>query len=309
MKNLVFFLIPFGLSLIFTPLVRLLAFRSNLVSYPRADRWHKYPTALLGGVSIFLASVSSVFLLNLKDKSILGLLLGATLLFIVGLADDKFHFGYYKIENLASIAAAIVMLVLAGYIVYRSYLQFINPVYVNLPILGAIVAFIAALIAWGLGFYKYIKGKNCNLNSVKLEGINTIKDGTSSFLVVVALILDYYGYHIADAIVGFIIAGIIVSIGFAAIKESSFMLIDACDGTCVLQGDAIKNIILNISGVKSVHMVRLRRSGPVAQGEIEIKVSADMSVAEFDSIRKKILKLIKEKYPDIERLTITAIPD
>ena len=223
-------------------------------------------------------------------------------------ADDRFHFGYYKIENLASIAAAIIMLLLAGYIAYRSYLQFINPVDVNLPILGAIVALIAALIAWGLGIYKYIKGRNSNLNSVKLEGFNTIKDGTSSFLVVIALILNYYGYHVADAVVGFIIAGIIVSIGFAAIKESSFMLIDACDGTCVLQGDSIKKMAEKIPGVKSVHMVRLRRSGPVAQGEIEINVSAEMSVAEFDKIRKKILKLIKEKYPDIERLTITAIP-
>jgi len=224
-------------------------------------------------------------------------------------ADDRFHFGYYKIENLASIAAAVVMLLLAGYITYRSYLQFINPQDVNLPFLGAFIALIAALVAWGLGIYKYVKGKSSNLSSVKLDAFNTIKDGTSSFLVVVALILNYYGYHIADAIVGFVIAGIIVSIGFAAIKESSYMLLDACDGTCVLQSDVIKKIAEKISGVKSVHTVRLRRSGPVAQGEIEIKVSADMSVAELDKIRQKILKLSKEKYPDIERLAVTAIPE
>ncbi len=229
--------------------------------------------------------------------------------FIKKPADDRFHFGYYKIENLASIAAAAVMLILAGYITYRSYLQFIDPQDINLPFLGAFVALIAALVAWGLGIYKYVKGKRSNLSSVKLDAFNTIKDGTSSFLVVVAIILNYYGYHIADAIVGFIIAGIIVSIGFAAIKESSYMLLDACDGTCVLQSDVIKKIAEKISGVKSVHMVRLRRSGPVAQGEIEIMVSADMSVAELDKIRQKILKLSKEKYPDIERLTVTAIPE
>jgi len=224
-------------------------------------------------------------------------------------ADDRFHFGYYKIENLASIAAAAVMLILAGYITYRSYLQFINPTDVNLPFLGAFIALIAALIAWGLGIYKYVKGKSSNLSSVKLDAFNTIKDGTSSFLVVIALILNYYGYHIADAIVGFVIAGIIVSIGFAAIKESSYILLDACDGTCILQSDVVKKIAEKISGVKSVHTVRLRRSGPVAQGEIEIMVSADMTVAELDKIRQKILALSKEKYPDIERLTVTAIPE
>lgn len=74
------------------------------------------------------------------------------LMFFKKPADDKFHYGYYKMENLASISAAIVMLLLAGYIAFRSYNQFINPHEVNSPIIGAIVALTAALIA--IGFCK-----------------------------------------------------------------------------------------------------------------------------------------------------------
>lgn len=223
-------------------------------------------------------------------------------------ADDKFHFGYFKMENLAAIGAAVVMIALAIYIIFRSYMQFIDPHPVQLPILGAAVAFIAALIAIGLGVYKYVKGKKSKMSSVKLDAFNTIKDGIASGLTVVALIFASFGYYIADAVVGFIIAGIIVSIGFAAIKESSYTLVDACDGYCILQGSEVKKIAENVEGVKSAHVVRLRRSGPVAQGEIEIKVSGDMSVKELDEIRKKIQKLAKEKYPDIEHLTVTALP-
>jgi len=223
-------------------------------------------------------------------------------------ADHKFHFGYFKMENLASIGAAIVMIILAIYIVIRSYTQFIEPHPVELPFLGAVVAFIAALIAIGLGVYKYIKGKKSKMSSVKLDAFNTIKDGVASGLTVVALIFASFGFFVADAIAGFIIAGIIVSIGFAAIRESSYTLVDACDGYCIMQGSDVKKIAESVEGVKSAHVVRLRRSGPVAQGEIEIKVSGDISVKEFDEIRKKIQKLAKEKYPDIERLTVTAIP-
>lgn len=223
-------------------------------------------------------------------------------------ADDKFHFGYFKMENLAAIGAAVVMIALAIYIIFRSYMQFIDSHPVQLPILGAAVAFIAALIAIGLGVYKYVKGKKSKMSSVKLDAFNTIKDGVASGLTVVALIFASFGYYIADAVVGFIIAGIIVSIGFAAIKESSYTLVDACDGYCILQGSEVKKIAESVEGVKSAHVVRLRRSGPVAQGEIEIKVSGDMSVKELDEIRKKIQKLAKEKYPDIEHLTVTALP-
>ncbi len=223
-------------------------------------------------------------------------------------ADEKFHFGYYKIENLASIAAAIVMILLAVYISYRSYMQLINPHKVELPILGALVALIAAIVALALGIYKIKDSKKTNLSSAKLDAKNTIKDGTASFLTVAALIFLNFGYPIADAIVGFIIAGIIVTIGFAAIKESSHMLVDACDGSCIEQSQSIKEIVENFEEVFSSHVVRLRRAGPVLQGEIEIKVDGDMTIYELNILRYKIIDRAKKQFPELERLIVTPIP-
>ncbi len=224
-------------------------------------------------------------------------------------ADHKFHYGYYKIENLSAIAAAIVMFLLAGYIIYRSYLELIDPHEISLPILGAIVALIATLIAWGLGITKYIKGKKNNLTSLKLDAFNTIKDGTASFLTVIALILASFGYTLADAIVGFIIAFIIISIGFASIKEASFVLIDACDKSCIDIGPMIKDIAQEIEGVRSAHIIRLRRTGPVMQGELEIDVSGDMTVKELYKIRIEIDRRARSLVPDLEKLSIIAHPE
>lgn len=223
-------------------------------------------------------------------------------------ADHKFHYGYYKVENLAAIAAAIVMYVLAGYIIYRSYMELLNPHEISLPILGAVVAFIATLIAWGLGIYKYIEGKKQNLSSLKLDAYNTIKDGTASFLAVIALILAAIGFTMADAIVGFIIAFVIISIGFATLKESSYVLIDACDSSCIDIGPVIQQLAQDVEGVKSAHIIRLRRTGPVMQGELEIDVPGDMTVKELYKIRKKIEKIVKREVPDIEKLSIIAHP-
>jgi len=220
-------------------------------------------------------------------------------------ADSKFHYGYYKMENLASVAAAIVMMVLAGYIIFRSYNQLVNPHPVEFPLLGASVAFIAAVIAISLGLYKYRKNKESKMGSVRLEAFNTIKDGTASGLAVVALIFDYYGYFIVDAIVGFIIAGIIVTIGFAAIKESSYMLVDACNGECIERGSVIRNIAEKVEGVKKAHVMRLRQSGPIYQGELEIEIDCELKVKEFNRIKRSINKDVKKVFPEVERLTIT----
>jgi cation diffusion facilitator family transporter len=223
-------------------------------------------------------------------------------------ANQRFHYGYYKIENLASIGAAAVMLVLAGYIILRSYNQLIHPEDIQLPLLGAVVAIISAVVALSLGGMKMMLSRHSRLGSAKLDAFNTIKDGTSSSLTVLALMLTSVGFFIADALVGFVIAGIIVSIGFTAIKESSYMLLDACDGQCIQQGQTIKEIAEDIPGVEVANLIRLRRSGPILQGELEIKVSGDMTVAELDQIRKVILNYVQAQHPDIETLTISAIP-
>jgi cation diffusion facilitator family transporter len=223
-------------------------------------------------------------------------------------ADQRFHFGYYKLENLASIAATIVMFLLAGYIIFRSYNQLVNPEEIQLPFIGAIVAFIAALVAISLGIYKIIRYKTAHMSSVKLDAFNTIKDGTTSFLTVLALILSSFGYTIADPIIGFIIAGLIVTIGFAAIKEAGYMLVDACDGDCLMYSVLIKTYAERVKGVKAAQVVRLRRTGPVIQGELEIMVPGEMTVSELNRVQSEIIKISTDKISELERLTITVVP-
>jgi cation diffusion facilitator family transporter len=232
----------------------------------------------------------------------------AGLLFFKRPADKRFHFGYYKVENLASIAATILMFLFAGYIIFRSYDQLVNPQVIQLPLVGAIVAFAAALVAIGLGVYKIITNLHTNMSSIKLDAFNTIKDGTTSFLTVVALLLSSFGYHIADPLIGFIIAGIIVTIGFAAMKEAGYILVDACDGDCLMYGVLIKTYAERVKGVQAAQVVRLRRTGPVIQGELEITVPGEMSVSELDKIQTEIIRISSEKISELERLTITAVP-
>ena len=224
-------------------------------------------------------------------------------------ADSHFHFGYYKFENLASIAAAAVMFVLAGYILFRSYHQLINPHPVELPLIGIVLAGAAAAVALFLGLYKKHTGGSAQLSSVKLETLNTVKDGVASLLAVVALIFSAAGVIVADAIAGFVIASGIISIGFIAIKESSYMLVDACDGQCLLQSEVIKRITKDVEGIIDAYFIRLRRSGPFLLGELEIIVPSGMPIEEVYKLRLQLLSEAKEQVPELERLSITALPE
>jgi len=89
-------LVSLALSLALTPLVRALARRLGAVAKPKADRWHKKPTAMMGGVAIY-AAVLLTYLFFVPHTREGWVVLGASsFMFAVGLVDDFLHIKPYQ---------------------------------------------------------------------------------------------------------------------------------------------------------------------------------------------------------------------
>jgi len=88
--------ISFALSVALTFLVRKYSRERGFVALPKADRWHKKPTALMGGVAIFLTTVIVYFLFIPIETDSLIVLGGASFLFVLGLVDDLLHIKPYQ---------------------------------------------------------------------------------------------------------------------------------------------------------------------------------------------------------------------
>lgn len=100
-------LISFLLCILLVPVVRYVAVKKDWIAYPSQERWHKKPTALLGGIAIYIGSSIPLFFLA-DFQSIVSYLSkvptqkvlpsfptvtwwGMTILFVLGLIDDYFH--------------------------------------------------------------------------------------------------------------------------------------------------------------------------------------------------------------------------
>ena len=79
------------LSLSLTPAIIKIAYKFGYVAKPNQLRWHKNTTALLGGIGIFVAFLIPTFFFIKIDKTIAGLLVGISVMFLIGLVDDIFH--------------------------------------------------------------------------------------------------------------------------------------------------------------------------------------------------------------------------
>jgi UDP-GlcNAc:undecaprenyl-phosphate/decaprenyl-phosphate GlcNAc-1-phosphate transferase len=96
LKHLFAVAVSLILALVLTPVVRALARRWGVVARPKTDRWHKKPTAMLGGIAVFLSVIlTSLFLLPHTRQT--WVVIGASsFLFLVGLIDDLVHAKPYQ---------------------------------------------------------------------------------------------------------------------------------------------------------------------------------------------------------------------
>jgi len=102
-------LIAFAAAAAATPIVRALARRFGAVAMPRNDRWHRKPTAMMGGIAILVAVMATLpGLVKLPAEG--WVVLGAsTLLFAVGLVDDFLKIKPYQKLIGQLIGVALVM--------------------------------------------------------------------------------------------------------------------------------------------------------------------------------------------------------
>ena len=126
--------VAFVLALILTPLVRAFARRTGMVAVPKTDRWHKKPTAMLGGVGIWLTVILAYFLFI--PLTVYGpvILLASTFLFLVGLVDDVLHIKPYQ--------KLIGQILGSAFVVYYG---------LSLPWTGSVLLNMALAIFWLIG--------------------------------------------------------------------------------------------------------------------------------------------------------------
>jgi UDP-GlcNAc:undecaprenyl-phosphate/decaprenyl-phosphate GlcNAc-1-phosphate transferase len=124
----------FCLALILTPLVRALARRYGFVAQPKTDRWHKKPTAMLGGIAIWLSVIITLLAFSLRTTYGRQILLASTFLFLVGLVDDLLHIKPYQ--------KLIGQILGSAFVVYYG---------LSLPWTGSVLLNMALAIFWLIG--------------------------------------------------------------------------------------------------------------------------------------------------------------
>jgi len=88
LRGLYLFLFAFILSFLLTPVIRFFATKLKILDLPEKRKIHKQPVALLGGLAIYISYVFTVFLNFSFSIELKGVIIGGTIILLVGLMDD-----------------------------------------------------------------------------------------------------------------------------------------------------------------------------------------------------------------------------
>ncbi len=199
-------------------------------------------------------------------------------------ADEKFEYGYYKIETFAAFVISVWVIGLSFYIFSQSIDTFFQPT----PSENLLFAIFATIFAITQSFYLQKKltlaGQQSNSLALQTSANDKKLDILTGCVVLISIAANYLHLPYVEGTVSGLLAILIFKEGFSSAKESLFFLLDYWNDP-KLKRQIKKILIAEKDIIKKIRRLRLRRAGTFIFGECYIEINP---FAEMKDLREEL---------------------
>ncbi|HUT26834.1 MAG TPA: cation diffusion facilitator family transporter [Methanomassiliicoccales archaeon] len=221
-------------------------------------------------------------------------------------ADERFPYGYYKAESIATLFISLFIIYAAIELVLEGYSRLLERSEVSNPLLAGGVALISSAVSALLAKYQRKVGEEIGSQSLIINSRDTFMDVFVSLLVVAAIALAYFEVPYVEGGAIIVISIIILKIGLESIKDAVFTLMDISPSREI--EDRVIGTISGIAGVEGFADLKLRRSGPFLFGEVAVKVRKHLDVERAHEIAGRLEMDVRKNIGRLERFTVHIEP-
>lgn len=221
------------------------------------------------------------------------------------IASKRYPYGYRRAEDVVGLFISAIIGVSAIIIIWESVDSLINPH----PLANLWWVFAAGLIGAAgnelVAVYRIRTGKRIGSAALIAEGQHARADGLTSIAVVVGVLLVWFGFERADAIIGLVIALAIIGIMLSSLRTTMRRLLDGVEPDVI---DQMSKIASATTGVTGVGRVRARWSGHRLEGDVEVSVDGDLSVLEGHHVAETLEHELLHGVAHVERIVVHINP-
>ena len=227
-------------------------------------------------------------------------------LFARKLPTKQFTYGYGKVEDLAGLFVVLMIFVSAVVAGYESIYRFFHPQ--KIEYLGAIVA--AAIIGFigneAVAMFRINVGTEIGSAALIADGYHARMDGILSLGVLLSVLGVWFGYPLADPIIGLLITLLIFKIVWESSVTVFTRMIDGVEADLV---DKIRNEISSLEGIRNINEIRVRWVGHRLYAELKLSLSNGLSVEESHHIAEEVRHRLHHCLPFISHVVIESVPE
>lgn len=222
--------------------------------------------------------------------------------------DAEHPYGHHRIETIAAIIIALLLLAVGVGIIYESAQHFITKTSTTVHGIPVIIIAIVSIFAneW-LFRYTLNAGKRINSDLLITNAWHNRSDALVSVIVLLSVIGSFFGLHYLDSIGATIIAILILKTALGMIRRSFSELIDAAVDPETLQ--QISDCITSVNGVNDIHMLRTRMHAGNIFVDVHILVDPKISVSEGHYISDQVYKALSQQIESVADITVHIDPE
>ena len=223
--------------------------------------------------------------------------------------DADHPYGHERIETAATVALGIVLIIIGAGIALDAFWRLFHPEQLSVPEWWA-MAIAAVSVAFKEGVYHYTihAARRSRSKLLEANAWHARSDAASSVVVIVGVGGSLLGLGYLDAIAAVVVSWMIGRMGYRFARRSVAELIDT--GLDAKQVEAIRSALMEVDGVRDLHMLRTRQMGPKSLVDVHVLLEdSKLSVSEGHQISETARAELIRKFEDIEDVTVHIDPE
>lgn len=242
----------------------------------------------------------SVSILAAITDSLLDLLASFTNMLILRFAlmpaDDNHSFGHGKAESLASLAQGMFICGSVVFLFLQGIQRLHSPEITDHNIWGIAVTIVSVIMTAILVSFQKYTIKRTDSPAIKADSLHYQTDLFMNLGILIALVISYYGFVMADAICALIIAVYILINALKMVAESVQMLLDVALPEEEIA--EIKKIAQRHPKVLGVHDIKTRRAGAVRFIQLHLELEDHLPLMVAHDITEELEQELQQAFPN-----------
>lgn len=215
-------------------------------------------------------------------------------------ADKEHPYGHGKAEVISTLVV-VAMLAVAGVEIIRTALATIRHGDIHAPGNAAVYAAILSIVVKELMYrFTYRAGVKTNSPSTIANAMDHRSDAFSSIAALMGIIGAKLKYPVLDPVAGIVVALFIFKMSYDIGMDAVGQIMDQSPGEEKIQ--EVEKLALTVNGVKSVHDIRIRRSGADFLVDLDIVVDPKITVEmahDIGNLAREMIRMHMDKVSEV----------